>query len=110
VSPADVIAAVLVVAGATLALLAGVGVLRFPDVLARMHAATKPATLGLVLLCIAAGLRLDALGEWTVLVLVVALQFMTAPTGAHVVARAVTRIGQAREGLVVDDHPSDPTA
>ena len=40
---------VLALAGATLTLLAAVGVLRFRGVLARMHALTKASTLGVVL-------------------------------------------------------------
>ena len=37
-------------AGALLGLAAGIGVLRFPDALSRMHAATKPQVLGVLLL------------------------------------------------------------
>ena len=43
----------LFVAGATLALLASIGVLRMPDVLTRMQASTKASTLGLG--CLLAG-------------------------------------------------------
>jgi multicomponent Na+:H+ antiporter subunit G len=39
----ELTASVLLVLGAALTLLAAVGFLRFPDVLTRMHAATKPA-------------------------------------------------------------------
>ena len=45
---ADVASAVCLLGGAFLAFAAGVGVLRFPDLLARMHAGTKPQVLGLV--------------------------------------------------------------
>src|SRR3712207_7091206 len=44
---ADVLASVCLLGGAFLAFAAGVGVLRFPDLLSRMHAGTKPQTLGL---------------------------------------------------------------
>ena len=90
---ADVVASILLVAGAVLAVLAGVGLNRFPDVFARMHAATKPATLGLVLLLGAAALRVEAGGDVAKLLLVVALQFITAPVGAHMVGRAAYRAG-----------------
>ena len=43
--------------GATLALLAGVGVLRMPDVFTRMQASTKASTLGLG--CLLAGLAIQ---------------------------------------------------
>ncbi|NNC75151.1 MAG: Na+/H+ antiporter subunit G1, partial [Acidimicrobiia bacterium] len=42
----DVIAIVAVLTGAALSLLGAVGMLRFSDVFARMHASTKAATLG----------------------------------------------------------------
>lgn len=86
----DVLSAVLVLAGVVLALLAGVGLVRFDDVLARMHAATKPATLGLLLLAIGTGLQLP----WHyagLLVLVVVFQLISAPVAAHLVGRAAYR-------------------
>ena len=52
----DVIAAVLVLAGASLALTAAIGVVRFPDTLSRMHAASKPQVLGLLLVLAGAAL------------------------------------------------------
>ena len=100
------IAAVLVVAGAALGMLAGLGVLRFPDVFSRMHAATKPATLGLVVLALGAAIAADSVNDVARLALVVALQFLTAPAGAHLVGRAAAQAGVARDRLVVDDlHP-----
>ena len=89
----DIVASLLILIGAALALLAGVGLHRFPDVFARMHAATKPATLGLVLLLTAAALRVADGGEIAKLLLVIALQFITAPVGAHMVGRAAYRAG-----------------
>ena len=56
---ADVVSAVCLLGGAFFALAAGVGALRFPDLLSRMHAATKPQVLGLVLVLV--GLALMAL-------------------------------------------------
>ena len=50
---------VLAVAGAVFVLLAGVGALRFPDVYARMHAATKASTLGIALVGLATAVALD---------------------------------------------------
>ena len=47
---ADVAAAICFVIGALLTLIAAIGILRFPDVLTRMHSAAKPQVLGSVLL------------------------------------------------------------
>ena len=90
-TPIEIVAAVLLLAGCSLALFGALGVLRFPGLFARMHAATKPPTLGLVL--VAAGIAAVAadLADAAFVVLVVALQFLTAPVGAHLLARAVRR-------------------
>ncbi len=89
----DVVSAVLLVAGVLLAVAAAVGLLRFPDVFSRMHAATKPATLGLILILSAAAIRLEDPGDIAKLALVVVLQFLTAPVAAHMVGRAAYRTG-----------------
>lgn len=100
----DVIAAVLIVAGCLLGLLGGIGVLRLPDVFGRMHAATKPPTLGLVLVAAGAILRVDSVADVTFLVLVVGLQFLTAPVGAHLIGRsAYASGGQLAPDTVMDD-------
>lgn len=84
---------------ATLVLaIAALGVLRLPDALARQHAATKAATIGVVLFAV--GLGLIALGEgwgwgWIArLGLMVLLLLITLPLASHAVARA----GMAESG------------
>ena len=100
----EITSAGLLLAGAALAVVAGVGLHRFPDVFARMHAATKPATLGLALILAGAALRAESLGDATKLLLVLALQLVTAPVGAHLVGRAAYRAGtELSEGTVVDE-------
>lgn len=91
----DVISAVFILAGAGLAVLAGAGLHRFEDVFARMHAATKPATLGLVLVMLGASFHVENAGDIAKLLLVVVLQFLTAPVGGHMLARAAYRTGMA---------------
>lgn len=94
----DVVAAAAMLTGATLAVLAGVGLHRFPDVFARMHAATKPATLGLTLVLAGAALRVNQAESVTKLGIAVVLQFLTAPVGAHMVGRAAYRAGGQLSG------------
>ncbi|HWH34564.1 MAG TPA: monovalent cation/H(+) antiporter subunit G [Acidimicrobiales bacterium] len=89
----EVLAALLLLAGSLLAVLAGVGVLRFPDVFARMHAATKAATLGLVCIVGGASLLIGNPGDVAKLVLVAVLLFITAPISAHMVGRAAYGAG-----------------
>lgn len=101
----QIIGSAFLLAGAALSFLSGVGLLRLPDVFARMHAATKPATLGLVFLAIGAAVTVASAAEALTLALVVALQFLTAPAGAHLVGRVAARAGVAREQLGRDDLP-----
>jgi multicomponent Na+:H+ antiporter subunit G len=108
---ADVLAAIFLLCGAFLAFAAGVGVVRFPDLLARMHAATKPQVLGLILVLIALALRIRSWSAVGMLVLVVIFQLMTSPVAAHMVGRAGYRTGKVRPDLLVlDDLTADQEA
>ncbi|CAA9341035.1 MAG: Na(+) H(+) antiporter subunit G [uncultured Frankineae bacterium] len=99
-----VLSSVLLLTGVALALVAAVGLVRLPDVLSRMHAATKPATLGLLLITVGAALRMPEAGDAVKLLLVAAFQFLTAPVAAHMIGRAAYRSGAgALDDLVVDD-------
>jgi len=102
----DVIGAVLVLIGAVLCLTAAIGLLRLPDVLSRMHAATKPQTLGLLCVLTGIGLTLRQPGVTALLVLIGMLQLLTAPVAAHMVARSAYRTHQLDEDLIVTDELS----
>jgi len=89
----DVISAALMALGAAFVLLAGVGLHRFDDVFARMHAAGKASTLGLLLILLGAALRMSELGNVLKLGLVAVLAIITIPAGVHLIARAAWRAG-----------------
>lgn len=104
----DVAVLVLILLGALLCLSAAVGLLRFRDVPSRLHAATKPQVLGLVLICLAIALSLRTVGGILVGLALVApvvlMQFATAPLSAHIVGRQAYRNGTTEErSLVVDE-------
>lgn len=104
----DVLASVLFIAGSFLVMVAGVGIARFPDLLARMHAATKPQSLGLAMLMTGLALELRTGNVVWTLVLVVIFQLFTAPVSAHMVGRAGYRTRRiASEILVVDELGDD---
>jgi len=84
----EVLSGTMMLTGGVLAVIAGAGLQRFEDVFARMHAATKPATLGLALIVIGAAMRMPDAGSVAKLLLVLVLQFVTAPVGSHLVGRA----------------------
>ena len=100
----DVVGGALILAGGALAAIAGVGQVRFTDLFTRMHVATKPSTLGLLLVALGAMCELPGLAPISLLVLIVVLQFLTAPVSAHLVGRAAHRHGDwERSEAVVDD-------
>jgi multicomponent Na+:H+ antiporter subunit G len=80
----------MVLVGAALSLVAALGLHRFADAYARLHAATKAATLGLVLTLAAAILAHGTDGREVATLLFV---FMTTPVSAHVVAKAMYETG-----------------
>ena len=102
----DGIAAALLLLGASLALAAAIGIIRFPDVLTRMHAATKPQVLGIVLCLSGAALRLREYPDVWLLLLAAGFQLVTAPVAAHMVSKVANRSRHyRRDSLHVDDLP-----
>jgi multicomponent Na+:H+ antiporter subunit G len=100
---ADVAGAVAMATGALLMLASALGVLRFPGPVARLHAATKAATLGLALLALGAGIALGARAV-VITALAVAFQTLTAPIAGHLLGRAaLAATPPARRGLARDD-------
>jgi multicomponent Na+:H+ antiporter subunit G len=99
----DVVAAACLLTGALLCLAAGIALVRFPDLLSRMHATAKPQVLGLFLVLIGCGLRLRTGVDITTLILVAVFQVVTAPVAAHMVGRAAYRDGQVRSELLLVD-------
>lgn len=87
----DVVSALLMLAGSLFALVAAIGLVRSSDSYIRIHIATKPATLSVVLTFTAAILQLPGLEPDVQLALAVVLQFWTAPVASHMLGRAIQR-------------------
>ena len=111
-SVADVVAVACLLLGAFFCLTAGVGLVRFPDVLSRMHAGTKPQVVGVLLIMVGAAIRLSGSSVTWMLLLVAAFQLLTAPVSAHMVGRiAYRRRHVRRDRMLVDElgqGPGDP--
>ena len=99
----DAVSAVFMVLGAVMSLGAAIGLLRFPDLMSRMHAATKPQVLGLFLLLCAVGLQLRTWWVWPVLVVAWIFQMLTVPVSAHMVGRAGYRTKHLHPELLSAD-------
>lgn len=104
----DLIGVLFIAAGAFFCLAAAVAQIRFPDVLARMHAATKPQVLGLLLLLAGVAFVLRTWQTTALLTIVVALQVITAPISSHMVARTAYRARQwDHSSALVDELAAD---
>lgn len=100
----DTAALVLVLIGGLLCITAAIGLIRFHDVPTRLHAATKPQVLGLLLICAAIALSLRSWPVVAFLVPIVMIQLATAPLSAHMVGRQAYRNGTIDErSLHVDE-------
>ena len=86
----DVAVAAALVVGTFFTLVSCVGLLRFPDVFCRMHAAGKAGTLGVSLVILAASLAFLP-DEWSLPLrgaLAIFFQYLTTPAATHLLARA----------------------
>ena len=99
----DVVTAVLILAGSALALTAAIGVVRFPDTLTRMHAASKPQVLGLLLVLVGAAIRLSGNIDVGMLILTGLFTVITAPVVANRVGQLAYREQNVRDDLLTKD-------
>lgn len=104
---ADILTAICLLAGSALSLSGAIGLLRFPDVLSRLHAATKPQVLGLMLILAAVGLQRPDWGTVTTLALISLFQMLTAPVSAHMLGRAGYRTRRLRKDMFTRDELAD---
>jgi multicomponent Na+:H+ antiporter subunit G len=89
----DVVVGLLALAGGAFAVIAALGLVRLPDVLIRMHAATKVGTLSAGLVMAAVALHEADAAATLRAVAIVLFMFLTAPIAAHMIGRAALRMG-----------------
>lgn len=101
------LAAALVFLGGIFTLIAGIGIMRLPDVFIRMHAATKVGTLGSGLILAGVALHFADPGVVLRCVLIFVFLMLTAPIGAHMIGRAALSIGIVPWGIATGDGAGD---
>lgn len=97
----DALSIGLLLLGSFMALAAGIGLVRFPDVVSRLHAGTKPQVAGVLLIVIGGAIRLAGTSAMWMLLLAGLLQLLTVPVSAHMISRIAYRRGHVREDLLV---------
>lgn len=98
----ELAAYVLVFAGAAFCLIGAIGVLRFPDVYSRMHAAGVMDTLGALLVLVGLMLLAGFSLALAKLLFILAFLWMASPTATHALSKA------ARHGGVHPVLPDEP--
>lgn len=98
------VVAALLTAGAVFMLLAALGLWRLPDLLLRMSATSKAATLGASLMLLGAAAHFGTGAVAGRAIVIVAFLFLTAPVAAHAIGRAGYRRGSPLwEGMIADE-------
>ena len=99
----DIISAVLILLGGVLSLAAAIGLLRFGDLLSRMHASAKPQVLGLMMVAVAIGIQYPTWSTVTTLAIIISFQLVTIPVATHMVGRAGYRTKHLRRSMLYRD-------
>lgn len=89
----NLLAGVLILAGAFFAFVAAVGLWRFPDIYSRMHAASKAGTLGSGFVLLALAVHAGDTATVTRALAGIVFFLLTAPISAHLLARAAYVVG-----------------
>lgn len=108
------ITGLLLVFGSFLTLTASIGMLRFPDLYTRMHAATKAGTLGVGFMLAAASLFFHSFTVIAESIILIGFIFTAAPVAAHLLARSAyktdeklynpTQTDELKSYQNIDDH------
>jgi CPA2 family monovalent cation:H+ antiporter-2 len=100
----EAVSVALMIIGAAFALLAGVGIVRMPDLFMRMQAATKASSLGIGCIVLAVAVHFGELGVATRALATIVFVFLTAPVAAHMIARASYFVGVPLwQGTIIDE-------
>lgn len=91
----ETITSILVLVGGVFAALGGLGILRLPDVLIRMHATTKIGTLACGLIMAAVAVYFGTTEIFIRVVAIVLFLLLTAPLAAHMIGRTAISTGVA---------------
>ncbi len=113
----DILTAIFLVLGSLFCFVAALGMLRLPDTVIRMHAATKAGTLGAGLILIGEAFFYAELGITLRALAAISFLLLTAPVAAHLIGRAAyysgirlwhkTWIDQLKDRFVTGDLPKD---
>lgn len=85
----ELLAIVFMLMGVFFITVAGLGILRMPDLYIRMHASTKAGTIGLGLLMVAVALHFRDVTSVSRAVAIMVFLVLTAPVAAHILGKSM---------------------
>jgi len=84
----EALSAILMIIGSVFMFIAGLGILRMPDLFMRMSCATKASTLGVGFILLGLAINFSDLGVSSRAIATIVFVVVTAPVAAHVIGRA----------------------
>lgn len=106
----EIVISIFIILGGLLSILGSIGLLRFPDVYARLHAATKSATLGVISIMLGTFLYfliIENLFAGKIL-LAILFVFLTAPVAGFMISRSAYNVGvKLWDNSIQDDLAED---
>lgn len=101
----EYVGVVLILLASIVSVISAVGVIRFPDVYTRAHAATKSTTLAVLAALLGAQIYMWAAESYISirLLLGILFVFITAPVAGHLTIRAAYRSGVKLDASTVED-------
>jgi multicomponent Na+:H+ antiporter subunit G len=102
----SVLGGALVLVGAALTLIAGVGVVRLPDLYARLHASSKATSFGIAFVLAGVAVLMPEPDVAVKISAAILFQFVTVPAAAHTIGRRAHREG-LEFGVTIDDLRED---
>ncbi|WP_449355744.1 Na+/H+ antiporter subunit G [Virgibacillus natechei] len=104
----EFIGVLLILIGSIMAVISAIGIIRFPDVYTRSHAATKSSTLAVLLTLLGVFIFFWVHDSFSVrLLLGIVFVFLTAPVSGHLISRAAYRARVKTSDLTVEDELAD---
>ena len=104
---ADLTVVALIAVGCFFLTVGTIGLLRLPNVYNRMHATSKPTTLGTAAIFLAGFVHFGPGGAGLTSLIGILFLFLTVPTGAHMISRAAQKTGVPFLGGVTWPAPDD---
>lgn len=100
----EAIGTLLMIIGGLFMLIAGLGVVRLPDLYMRISASTKASTLGAGFLLLSLAVHFNELGITSRALATIAFVIITAPVAAHLISRSAYFAGvRLWQGTIADE-------